>query len=225
MNAITINAKLLAAAAMFPADAKDVRYYLRGVQIEPAPDGGLLALATNGHYLFAGFDPDGTMPEIDNGIIVTIPKPVQSALKKPAAETAEIRSDHGFSKVGNLPVSIAVQDTTFQTESIDGRFPDWRSICKPPVDLVPLTVNGDYLATVGQAAKVLGKQVTLASDPGNKFGKGPLYARLEVTADGGKGAPTCRAFVLVMPIREPKEFDATGLPDWIDASPKLAAVG
>ncbi|HCK4895383.1 TPA: hypothetical protein N0H42_000458 [Pseudomonas aeruginosa] len=49
-------AHYLAAVSLFMAH-NDVRYYLNGISIEPASQGGVLLIATNGHHIGVMHDP------------------------------------------------------------------------------------------------------------------------------------------------------------------------
>lgn len=52
------NPAFLAAASLF-VSKEETRYYLNGVLIEPAPQGGVFLVATDGHRLVCFHDPEG----------------------------------------------------------------------------------------------------------------------------------------------------------------------
>lgn len=55
---VSVNADLVKAALPFAAK-QDVRYYLNGVCIRPAKEGGALIIATDGHIMVCLRDPEG----------------------------------------------------------------------------------------------------------------------------------------------------------------------
>ncbi|HFX3038679.1 TPA: hypothetical protein ACRNK2_004981 [Pseudomonas aeruginosa] len=79
-------AHYLAAVSLFMAH-NDVRYYLNGISIEPASQGGVLLIATNGHHIGVMHDPDGWA---SNKIIISPSKALVAGLKKRNAGTAFI---------------------------------------------------------------------------------------------------------------------------------------
>ncbi|HEN8721178.1 TPA: hypothetical protein U8215_000825 [Pseudomonas aeruginosa] len=79
-------AHYLAAVSLFMAH-NDVRYYLNGISIEPASQGGVLLIATNGHHIGVMHDPDGWA---GNKIIISPSKALVAGLKKRNAGTAFI---------------------------------------------------------------------------------------------------------------------------------------
>lgn len=135
---------LFAAACRF-ISTEGTRYYLNGVLLVPTGQ----IVATNGHQLFAAYDPD--MTGITESIIVKPPKQ-----KMPA----------GWFKDGTLTFDGEIvkhsEDQVGSATEIDATYPDWRRA-------VPLTgctgtiapdisYNFDYLADFKAVGKHLGVQ-------------------------------------------------------------------
>lgn len=137
---IKTNAVLLAAAASLAA-VNDVRYYLNGVCIEPAPQGGVLLIGCNGHALVCIHDANGYA---DDTYIVKPPK--RAKLGKKTAPEVEIdeRGAHFADGV------------TVPAERIFGRFPDWRAIVPKTVSNEPAAFNGDYVRDFARVSMSFG---------------------------------------------------------------------
>ena len=115
------DARLLLAAGSCAA-VDDVRYYLNGVRICPAPLGGVVIQGSDGHRMCIAYDidakVDGELPP--EGIIVSgrLPKPSRTI----GAYKAELLLQNGrmhcftFKKENN-------RDKILPAEVIDGRFP------------------------------------------------------------------------------------------------------
>ncbi|HBO9211544.1 TPA: hypothetical protein L5D58_006534, partial [Pseudomonas aeruginosa] len=92
-------AHYLAAVSLFMAH-NDVRYYLNGISIEPASQGGVLLIATNGHHIGVMHDPDGWA---SNKIIISPSKALVAGLKKRNAGTAFIYERAGVISDSDWP--------------------------------------------------------------------------------------------------------------------------
>ncbi|MGU5132845.1 hypothetical protein [Pseudomonas aeruginosa] len=87
-------AHYLAAVSLFMAH-NDVRYYLNGISIEPASQGGVLLIATNGHHIGVMHDPDGWA---SSKIIISPSTALVAGMKKRNAGTAFI-----YERAGVMP--------------------------------------------------------------------------------------------------------------------------
>lgn len=142
---ITINARLLIAAQKF-AGKEDVRFYLNGVYVAPAPSGdGAVLVATDGHRMAVLHDPEGICDK--PAIIATHKRP---AISK-RADTVTVTFTHPDSD--DTTVSAAYSDGFIMlTEMIDATYPDWQAIIpqqrsdRDPLDCVPVAVNAKYVA-------------------------------------------------------------------------------
>lgn len=116
----SINAADLARVAPFVAKG-DVRYYLNGVSIEPAP-GGAVIVATNGHMLAANFSPNS---HVQRKIILPMNAAFLTKLRSARGDgTVTVDDEKAF------PVLRKIGDVTYvhPARLIDGQFPDWRKV-------------------------------------------------------------------------------------------------
>lgn len=191
VNRITVSAALLRAAFVF-AGNKDVRYYLNGVLVEPAPDGhGVRLVATDGHRMAVLFDADGSA---DAPAIIERHK--VPAIPRKCGETLATFDGERATYPGGVSLPVAY---------IDGRFPDWQAIIPTPERMngKPAAVNAEYLVDLVAIPKAYGSKAGATL-----HGNGPDSSAL-VTFSG------LPAFVVQMPLRGDT---VCALPDFMRAS-------
>lgn len=216
-------------AAIHHCAAKgDVRYYLNAVHIERHPSGGVMIVATNGHFMGAMHDPDGWIdPARESVLLGSASKRLVSACTARRGADHEPPAQLWIAEKFSL-VSSQVETTeepelfgetshlTEKTELVDGVFPSWRKVMpskrRTQVEPFPC-LNGEYLEVFNKIGVLLSGQ--------KQFGGGGI--RLE--ASEGKGSVVVRfnhhelvdRFLgIVMPMHaDPVE---SLLPEW--AAPK-----
>ena len=121
----SVNAKLFALVAQFRAPSA-FREAIKGVLIEPHPDGGAILVACDGYQIAVAHDPEGAT----NGAhIVAITDPLLSACAHRAPGSISVRS------IGRrVGVVIKFNGETKEVHiqagapAISGRYPDWKRI-------------------------------------------------------------------------------------------------
>jgi hypothetical protein len=179
-------------AAIHQCAAKnDIRYYLNAVQIERHPDGGVLIIATNGHFLGAIHDPEGWLhPDHKSLLVGCLSKRLLSACLarrgSDSCEPAWLWVAEKFSMVSS-EVDLAEEPDPFgqwthladKTELVDGKFPDWRRVV-PSARKAAKTqypcLNGEYLEAFNKIGTLLSGQ--------KRFAGGGIH--LEVSEDPSK---------------------------------------
>jgi len=153
------SAAMLASANTF-AGTTDVRYYLNGVNVRPAADGGVIIAATNGHAIFVCRDPDGWCSK---EMIIAPCKALISAARKKSAGLFVV-ADNGTGMVidsiqssasESSPAEIASRQAEAPAETtalgtlklIDGKFPDAARVMDGFAETnTPILVNENYIA-------------------------------------------------------------------------------
>jgi DNA polymerase-3 subunit beta len=184
MNAhieISMSPAILAAVAPFMA-TKDVRYYLNGVCLQARKDGGITAVATDGHALCAAHDAGAIV--IGDGLAepgsrVLIPRDFVLAVIKHAKKDRIVLSFRPDETPGADPESKAVTaligNVTLNARTIVGRYPDWQAVI-PHGELTgeEATFNPDLIAKVCKAADGVRKHGGVGKWLGMKLvGNGP----------------------------------------------------
>lgn len=199
---LRLSARLVALVTPFMA-AKDIRYYLCGVNVRPHPDGGAVICATNGHVLGAVHDKDAVC---DHEVILVISTNTVVALKARGDGGRFLAMRHGRLAVleGEREVSIQPGDPV-----LVGKYPQYQNVIPPLSSLKPGMVgqfNTAYIALLDRVAKIACRQV------------GPLQS---VTFYNVTGNPRSSAiarlsaepnFVAVLMSQSPD--DLVVLPDW-----------
>lgn len=162
-----VNPKYFAAIQIF-ASTKDIRYYLNGVRIEPHPEQGALIVATDGHRLAVMHDPDGMCKEPI--IVGEITKSLVSACRAKGKLTklnvpanlwicrggAIVTADESKAEPSDLFADAVLHMSKIKL--IEAKYPDWRRVIPKKRDLkadhFPI-LNGDYVADVSEAARLL----------------------------------------------------------------------
>ena len=147
MTAITVSTGALRAALLF-AGKKDVRAYLNGLHVKPGAAGALIE-STDGHRMIqiAGAC-DGQI----SAPVILARDGVERACKLAAKNKTVALSIEG------AEASIAVAGITVPLELVEARFPDTGLYFSPEREIHPLRgipFNGDYIADIGGAAKLL----------------------------------------------------------------------
>lgn len=124
---------------------EETRYYLNGVFIQAADDGGAVLVATNDHIMLAFRDADGFVSG-GTGIVRLEPKMLQGCLpkKESGADLALIVTDNnafliprelkkGHPSLLRAPFTNPESLVCAQNGGalIDGTFPDWRQVIRP----------------------------------------------------------------------------------------------
>ncbi|MGX5220293.1 hypothetical protein ACVTMO_16875 [Pseudomonas segetis] len=164
-----VNPKYFAAIHQCAAKG-DVRYYLNAVQIERHPQGGVLIVATNGHFMGAIHDPDGWIADgRDSVLIGTVSKRLLSACsarKGPDSRPpAKLWIAEKFSLVSSLDDTDEEPEMfgdpshlTEKTDLIDGLFPNWKRVIptkrRTRVEPFPC-INGEYLEAFNKIGVLL----------------------------------------------------------------------
>lgn len=133
----------------------DIRYYLCGVYVEKAPQGGVYLIGCDGHTMAVVYDKDGLIEGADSAIIA-IDAGMVSAAKR--ADAKKSRSLSYAVTVRGTRAMVAVPDAEglelfIQPGKcvIEGTFPKWRTVL-PDFDklkagaLGPNGVNAHYMA-------------------------------------------------------------------------------
>jgi len=157
------------ACAIF-ASTEEVRYYLKGVHIEPHPVEGVVLVATDGHRMLVAHDPDGYC---DGHILVSISG---EALKAGKGKKSDGPYGRRFEAVSEDQVNVvSLTDGTRECECawrVDGTFPDWRRVVpsnKKKMSGLPC-FNPHYLADFAKVATelLIEKPVLLIQPSGPK---------------------------------------------------------
>lgn len=167
-----VNPKYFAAIHQCAAQ-KDVRYYLNAVHIEPHAQGGVVIVATNGHFMGAIHDPDGWIaPGVGSVLIGTVSKRLLSACtarRGPDGEPpAVLWIADKYSLLSSIPDTSEEPELfgqhahlTERTELVDGQFPNWRRVIPAKRQIfegqLPC-INGEYLETFNKIGVMLSGQ-------------------------------------------------------------------
>lgn len=196
---ITITKPRLMYAAALCVSTEASRYYLHGVFIQPHRDGGAYIVATDGHRMSIGYDPDATLDGVPpSGVILNVPKAAVAKLKAAKVnDVATWSSDDSILRIN--------PDFACLCPEIDGTFPDWMRIC-PKIahlgDAAPgATFNGKYIADFALVSKALSDRYAALT----LIGAGELEPHWVLAGD-----PNWRG--VLMPLRG---NGANPRPDWI----------
>lgn len=224
----------LFARAVKAASNEDSRWYLHGVHLEPASNGGVLLVATNGRVLIALRDPDGFLSEpatvrLNASMLKACTvKSYPPSLGKRAdmRRVVAVRGQKaavGWSGVDGDPAESLShiddpQETTLALQwchtIIDGVFPDWRRVVGEPDPSVGVKEIGfPVVRPVLQALTDNNfSAFRLVSGKEQSYGFGAHFIFVE-NVDG---------FGVVMPMRSGIKV---ALPEWVSpARPEEAQV-
>lgn len=178
----TIPVQILKAALMFAPKA-DVRYYLRGVCVDPSRR---IVVATDGHTLLAARYPGADTDAADGAAFIvpreTVELGIKSLDRKTALAETEIEHD---SRTRALRVGRVAG------EAIDGTFPDYDKVLPKHPSGKVTQFNADYLARAQDALMLIAGSKT----PGVHIAHNGDAPAILTRDDCGT------AFVIVMPCR------------------------
>lgn len=189
------------------AAKSDVRYYLNGFHVEPAPAdiGGVYLSATDGHTMILIHDPQG---EAERRAVFPIPRLLVSRCKAdrniPATKFVQLDGRMAIVTAGD---QFFEHDVGVGCREIAGKFPEVRRVVRElvsrPESDESFLVNAAYFARMNVIAKL------------EKLRHGPAI-RIKSIKDG---AVLCtpevldhKVFVLIMPMRDRNQ---TGTPEWV----------
>lgn len=211
---LNLKARLVAAVAVFKAN-QDIRYYLNGVYVEPAPEGGAIIAATNGHAMCVWRDTTAT--GVDRPIILATDAKLLQACQGSDLKRLVVRDGRlavVLNKEGpgvDLQEEVYIQPIGYRKTvgcapwEIEGKFPDWvQVIPNAPAHGVKGLFNAEYLAMVGRAMKIGN---TLAS----KFFAPQLNQDNQDSAILVSWNADKDFLAVIMPMRE----DPFPFPDWM----------
>lgn len=226
-----VNPKYFAAIYQCAAQ-NDVRYYLNAVHIEAHASGGVVIVATNGHFMGAIHDPDGWIaPGTSSVLVGAVSKRLLSSCLARRGPDREPPAVLWIAEKYSLLSSIV--DTseepelfgqhahlTERTELIDGQFPNWRRVIpdkRQPFEGQLPCINGEYLEVFNKIGVMLSGQ--------KRFGGGGMH--LEASAGDAQIVVRFNAYDLierfvgvVMPMRGDEV--KTILPAWAMSEVKPA---
>ncbi len=151
---INFTTKYLPILEVFKAK-HDIRYYLQGVNVEKAPQGGVYLVATDGHTMAVIYDKDGLIEGRDSAIIAI--EPGMAAAAKLAERKKTDRLNYAVIVRGTRAM-VAVPETDglelfIQPGKcvIEAKFPNWRAVLPDFEKLKPgalgeIAVNAHYMA-------------------------------------------------------------------------------
>jgi hypothetical protein len=204
-----INAAVFA-RAVIAQSTEETRYWLNGVYVEPAPNGGALLVATNGHILVCLHDPDAL---VAGAGIVNLPPALLKACKPSRrAPGPRLEIENDTASVAGLQCAKVL---------IDGSFPDYRRII--PRDLDPAAGVLDQFDPVNVLAPL-----AKALSPGGHVNALRLIAPKKRNPGGWN---PCLAlgydpagFGVAMPVTDKGVIRRDDVPAWFTAAPTSAAV-
>lgn len=138
------------------ASTEETRYYLNGVHIEPAPDDGVLLVATDGHRLVCLQDRTGSVP---GPIVVQLPKPVLTLCKSKKDQPRRL-------VIADKTARVEVEATTVGVHQgciVDGTYPDWRRVVPVANGVGQAAFNPVYLSDFGRMGADLAKLAGVSS--------------------------------------------------------------
>jgi hypothetical protein len=133
----------------------DIRYYLCGVHVEKAPQGGVYLLGCDGHTMAVIYDKDGSIEGAESAIISVDPGLVSAAKKAESKKSTRLPYKV---TVRGTRVMVAVPDSDglelfIQPGKcvIEGTYPNWRKVLPDfsklkPGALAEESVNAVYMA-------------------------------------------------------------------------------
>jgi len=220
---IRVNARKFAAAWNF-ISTEETRYYLNGVCITPCREGGVLLIATNGHYMGIVHDETG---ETDAEYICPVPKKIITAIRRRPSRGDHLpsRGDHlarpgdlhfvgnaafltceGFDGEDLSIISDAHIEVAY-APAIDATFPDYSRVIPPPFDgkekgITEFAINGNFPPIFSDAVRLL----TSEKSPSLCFGVRGRGEPLTVTSPAAESF-----FGLLMPMLG----DSSQRPTWV----------
>ncbi|MBN49948.1 MAG: hypothetical protein CMN85_10435 [Spongiibacteraceae bacterium] len=221
------------AAAMVIAAKDDIRYYLNGVCIEPAPDGGILLVSTDGHRLLVIHDPDGfaseqfILPRNPDLIRVCNKSSLPNGSQRDMKRVSRIVVRGGLAYAVNNCFDLespefdpTTTNCAWPFNPIDGRFADWRRVLAESDNendegKKSFSVNPKYFGDFEVVKKHLGGTWGVVLHTGKNQDK--TYVEIPANQD-------MRAFGVVMHSRSEVVEGGKGfLPSWVSSLKAEAA--
>lgn len=208
--------------AQLGISTEETRYYLNGVHVSPAPEGGAVICATDGSMLIVLHDPDAyisgeAIVKLNPQMVRALPvigglierrllavRVMKGELSKAKAFVVDQRSpaqDEGFATAHLAARTVfddpdsRVRAAQFGPLTIDGNFPDWRRVL--PTDLDPAVAVGWFdEAKLAKLAKALcvGKRNASIILTGSRSPNSPMLVTSATIMVTG--------FAILMPTRE-----------------------
>lgn len=132
-------------AALIAAAKNDLRFYLKGVRIEPAPQGGALIIATDGHRILVAHD--AMAEDVETCILPLVKVPT--------------KCDFINVTLGDDQALFNFGATTVTAPKIEGNYPDWRRVLPAENKMQGYdanTLNPAYIADSLKISKALGSK-------------------------------------------------------------------
>jgi len=214
---INVNADYFRLACITASREKS-RYYLQGVCLQPAPQGGVFLVSTDGARMTVLYDCKGSIEGAASvivpahgeeiGLILKACKPKQGEYRELVLMGDEYRPDVSVMLRGDAIASKPVR-------MIDGAFPDWRRAL-PRLKSNERGVgsyDGRYLADFAEIAGALTEGRSAPMSIAADDAMSPALVRFGVDV----------GFGVLMPLRSHAE-DAADLPAWIHWTPGRAEI-
>jgi hypothetical protein len=212
--------------ALTNAATRDIRFYLRGLLVEPRAEGGAYIVATDGRALIAIIDDKATCSERallqpDARTAALLPK-LGTKRDRERAQLQLVRFDDRdaltVTDADGQPIALQLREATIKEVPPErpgmrgAQFPDWRRVMPAWADLKPGAVN-TYNHTFMQRA--------MAAVHANQYGAHPLRV-WQANPDSAMVVNLCghdNVLLLVMPIRSEANEDAGWQKTWRDVPP------
>ncbi|MEY8688390.1 MAG: hypothetical protein AB9M53_00740 [Leptothrix sp. (in: b-proteobacteria)] len=182
----------------------DIRYYLNGIRIERAPQGGIFIVSTNGHSMCVVRDPNGALEGERNGITVRVDHQTLAAARRPR------KGMERFAFVEGRRLSIAAEFGMAETDleyhvqpgncQIEGWKIDWMRVLPDFTKLVRgcnFAFNSAYIEQAHQVAKIASRKSFTGIRLWQRESETPTHGSFVVEF------PMCPEVVaLIMPMRD-----------------------
>lgn len=143
-----IDPKIYQALAITASPPNSTRFYLQGIYIAPAEDGGTLFVSIDGYRMSVYHSADIEFT-LDAPVILSITKPVLAAAKELA------KTDKKMELTGS---DLRVGKVTYHDMLIDATYPDWERVL-PTQSMQPhnrpIVANSKYIADFGKISAIL----------------------------------------------------------------------
>lgn len=212
---INVNANYFRLACI-TASKEAARFYLQGVCIQAAPQGGVFLVSTDGHRMTVLFDCRGSIEGAESvivpahgeeiGLILKACKPKRDEYRELVLTGSESRPDASVIVGGDAVASKPVR-------MIEGAFPDWRRVV-PRLKANERGIgsyDGRYLADFAEIAGALTEGRSAPMSIAADDDMSPALVRFGVDV----------GFGVLMPLRSHAQ-DAADLPAWMHWRPSDA---
>lgn len=209
---LKLSAQQALLAAPFCA-VEDVRFYLKGILVEPHEDGGAVLVATNGHIAICVRDAAAEVEDVP--VIVSPTKDALAHLSRSKTGKLVVNDDPVRRQLSVTTTAGEVKFIQPEPAIVDAKFPDWRRIIPAESDLMPGRLGSFSTEYIDLVHSVLAKRHTYVRWWGTQS--------IDTCAVFRATGPAIDAFGIVMPARTDL---TTPLPKWLalpDAEQKAAA--